>query len=106
MAFEGKTGSALFDELDEIRKAGLLNIAAKASRPCWPKPKPFPQVQQLLEVRSDRFFARMAKELREETKNSVDAGLFRPVDGSLHHPPARFLGVRLQNMKSASENFN
>jgi hypothetical protein len=88
LAFEGTTGSALFSALDEIRKGGLLNIAAKAQSALLANGKTvFPQVQQLLEVRGDRFFARVPKELREETKNSVDAGLFGPVDGSLHHPP-------------------
>jgi len=88
LAFEGATGAALFEALDEFRKAGLLNIAAKAQSALLSNGKTvFPQVQQLLEVRGDRFFARVPKELREETKNSVDAGLFRPVDGSLHHPP-------------------
>ena len=91
LAFEGTTGAALFGAFDDIRKAGLLNIAAKAQSALLASGKTvFPQVQQLLEVRGDRFFARVPKELREETKNSVDAGLFRPVDGSLHHPPAGY----------------
>jgi len=91
LAFEGKTGSTLFEGLDELRKAGLLNIAAKAQSALLANGSTvLPQVEQLLELRGDRFFARVPKELREETKNSVDAGLFRPVDGSLHHPPAGF----------------
>ena len=78
LGFEGTTGSALFGALDDIRKAGLLNIAAKAQSALLSNGKTvFPQVQQLLEVRGDRFFARVPKQLREETKNSVDAGLFR-----------------------------
>jgi hypothetical protein len=91
LGFEGTAGSALFDALDDIRKAGLLNIAAKAQSALLSNGKSvFPQVQQLLEVRGDRFFARVPKQLREETKNSVDAGLFRVVDGSLHHPPSGY----------------
>lgn len=91
LAFEGTTGAALFGAFDDIRRAGLLNITTKAQSALLANGKTvFPQVQQLLEVRGDRFFARVPKELREETKNSVDAGLFRPVDGSLHHPPAGY----------------
>jgi len=91
LAFEGTNGAALFSALDDIRKAGFLNIAAKAQSALLANGKTvFRQVQQLLEVRGDRFFARVPKELREETKNSVDAGLFRAVDGSLHHPPSGY----------------
>src|SRR5213594_2987020 len=32
LGFEGKKGKALYDELDDIRRAGLLNIAAKTGR--------------------------------------------------------------------------
>lgn len=88
LAFDGKSGSTLFEGLDDIRKAGLLNIAAKAQATLLASGSDvLSQVDQLLELRGDRFFARVPKQLREETKNSVDAGLFRPVDGSLHRPP-------------------
>lgn len=91
LGFEGTNGASLFDAFDDIRKAGLLNIAAKAQSALLANGETvFPQVQKLLEVRGDRFFARVPKELREETKNSVDAGLFRAVDGSLHHPPSGY----------------
>ncbi len=49
-----------------------------------------PYVEELREIRGDRFFVRVPKELREEVKNSVALGFFRSVDGSLHHPPAGF----------------
>ncbi|MCI0417651.1 MAG: hypothetical protein L0312_00275 [Acidobacteria bacterium] len=91
LAFEGATGQTLFDALDEIRKAGLLNIAAKAQSTLLANGKTvFPQVQRLLEVRGDRFFAKVPKQLREETKNSLASGLFRPANGALHHPPAGY----------------
>lgn len=91
LAFEGTSGASLFNALDEIRKAGLLNIVAKAQSALLANGSTvLSKVKQLLELRGDRFFARVPKELREETKNSVDAGLFRPVDGSLHHPPAGY----------------
>jgi hypothetical protein len=47
-------------------------------------------IEELLEIRGDRFFARVPKELREEVKNSVAEDFFKPVSGALHHPPAGF----------------
>ncbi len=88
LSFEGKRGLELFAALDQVRKAGLMNIAAKAqATPLGNGKTVFPYIQKLLEMRGDRFFARVPKELREETKNSVASGLFRPVSGALHHPP-------------------
>jgi hypothetical protein len=88
LSFEGKTGADLFTVLDDVRRAGLLNIAAKAQSTLLSNGKPvLAYVNRVIELRGDRFFAAVSKELREETKNSVGAGLFRPVDGSLHHPP-------------------
>ena len=50
--------------LTKFAKAGLLNIAAKAQSTLLANGKTvFPQVQQLLEVRGDRFFARVPKDI-------------------------------------------
>ena len=50
LAFEGMNGAALFSALDDIRKAGFLNIAAKAHSALLANGKTvFPLVQQLLE---------------------------------------------------------
>lgn len=90
-SFEGKTGKQLYDALDDIRRAGLLNIAVKTGNsPLSNKRTVLSYIQKLSEIRGDRFFAVVPKELREETKNSVAEGLFDPVDGSLHHPPPGF----------------
>jgi hypothetical protein len=89
--FEGKTGKELYDSLDDIRKAGLLNIAAKSGfTPLTNRRSVLSYIQKLIEIRGDRFFAVVPKELREETKNSVAEGLFHSADQSLHHPPAGF----------------
>jgi hypothetical protein len=91
LSFGGKTGSSLYAALDDIRKAGMLNIAAKTgATPLTNGRKVLSYVQKLNEVRGDRFFANVSKELREETKNSVSEGLFHPADQSLHHPPEGF----------------
>jgi hypothetical protein len=91
LSFEGKAGNILWDSLDDIRRAGLLNIAAKtAATPLTNKRTVLSYISELKEIRGDRFFAVVPKDLREETKHSVAEGLFHPVDESLHHPPPGF----------------
>jgi hypothetical protein len=91
LSFEGKTGGELYDGLDDIRRAGLLNIAAKTGNtPLSNGRTVLSYIEKLSEIRGDRFFCIVPKDLREETKHSVTEGLFRSVDGSLHHPPAGF----------------
>src|SRR5262245_42087232 len=91
LGFEGKKGKALYDGIDDIRRAGLLNIAAKTRATLLTNERTvLSYVQELRELRGDRFFATVPKELREETKNSVAEGLFHPADSSLHHPPTGF----------------
>jgi len=93
LGFEGKKGEDLYNGLDDIRKAGLLNIAAKTrATPLSNGKTVLGYIQILHELRGDRFFATVPKELREETKNSVPADLFHVADQSLHHPPAGFAG--------------
>jgi hypothetical protein len=89
--FEAKKGKALYDALDDIRRAGLLNITAKTRATLLTNGRTvLSYIQELREIRGDRFFAAVPKELREETKNSVSEGLFNSADESLHHPPANF----------------
>jgi len=84
-SFEGKSALELYNALDDIRKAGMLNIAAKTNATVLPNGKTIlSYVEELRELRGDRFFARVPKELREETKNSVATGLFYAVDSTLH----------------------
>ena len=91
LSFEGKTGTELYTSLDDIRRAGLLNIAVKTGNtPLSNGRTVLSYIQKLSEIRGDRFFCVVPKDLREETKNSVAEGLFRNVDGSLHHPPSGF----------------
>lgn len=91
LAFDGKKGKDLYDSLDDIRKAGLLNIAVKtANTPLSNGRTVLSYIQKLNEIRGDRFFCVVPKELREETKNSVAEDLFKSVSGSLHRPPDGF----------------
>lgn len=91
LSFTGKKGKELYESLDDIRRAGLLNIAAKtANTPLSNGRTVLSYIKKLNEIRGDRFFCVVPKELREETKNSVSEDLFRSVSGSLHHPPTGF----------------
>jgi len=91
LGFEGKKGQDLYGSLDDIRKAGLMNIATKLDATRLTNGRTaLSYVQELNELRGDRFFAVVPKELREETQNSVDAGLFHEADQSLHKPPPGF----------------
>jgi len=90
-SFEGKKGRELYDALDDIRRAGMLNIAVKtAATPLTNGRTVLSYIQRLNEIRGDRFFCSVPRELREETKNSVAEGLFDPADQSQHHPPEGF----------------
>jgi hypothetical protein len=91
LAFVGKKGRELYDSLDDIRRAGLLNIAVKTGNtPLSNGRTVLSYIQKLNEIRGDRFFCAVPKELREETRNSVAEGLFHEADQSLHHPPPGF----------------
>lgn len=92
-SFHEINGKELYGRLDDIRKAGMLNIATKTqSSPLSNGKTVFPYILRIDELRGDRFFCFVQKELREETKNSVSEGLFDPVSGALHHLPERFTG--------------
>jgi hypothetical protein len=89
--FPGQKWAELYDCLDDIRRAGLLIIAVKtANPPLTNRRTVLSYIQKLLEIRDDRFFCVVPKELREETKNSVAEGLFDPAPDILHHPPDGF----------------
>ena len=90
-SFEGKTGLALYDGLDDVRKAGLLNIFKKAENtPLSNGHTVFLHIQEFTELQGDRLFAVVPNELREETESSVAKHLFFPVNQMLHHPPPGF----------------
>jgi len=91
LSFDGTTGKDLYDGLDDIRRAGLLNIAAKTGATSLTNKRTvLSYFDELKEIRGDRFFVRVTQELREETKNSIAEGLFHSANESLHHPPAGF----------------
>jgi len=68
-----------------------LNIAAKSSSTVLPGGQNvLAHIQELIELRGDRFFARVSPTLRTEIKNAATGGLFHPVSGALHTPPAGY----------------
>ncbi len=91
LGFPDLSGAPLYDAMDDLRKAGMLNVLAKSARTRYPGGKSVVDyLQALREVRQDRFFAGVSQALRDETKNSVATGYFRPVSSSLHTPPDGF----------------
>ncbi|MEO8657896.1 MAG: hypothetical protein ABI693_05470 [Bryobacteraceae bacterium] len=99
LAFEGKSGQALYESLDDIRRAGFLNLIAKANRTRFVSKQGAPAsvlsyIEELTELRGDRFFATVRPELRTETVNSVYGELFHEVSEALHTPNPGFTSAR------------
>ncbi|MEK6302444.1 MAG: hypothetical protein AABO41_17170 [Acidobacteriota bacterium] len=93
-SFEGTSGQALYDgeTFDDQRKACMLNLAAKCARTRLSTTKTvLPYIQKIRELRSERFFCDVSRELREETKNSEAEGAFKPAPDTLHTPPEGFV---------------
>ena len=93
--FDGLRGEALCGALDPLRKAGFLNLVAKANRTRFTILQIAPRsvlsfIEELHELRGDRFFAFIPQELRSETINSVHDDLFHEVSEALHTPPPGF----------------
>lgn len=82
-----------YKALDDIRRGGVLNIARKTQSTRLSNDESvLSLIKEIRELRGDRFFAFVKKELREEVKHSLNTGLFHTVSGSLHHLPAPFVG--------------
>jgi hypothetical protein len=91
LSFEGKKGEELYSALDDVRKANVLNLTAKcAATPLSNGKTVLPSIEKIVEIRGDRFFAVVPKDLRQETKNSAVAGLFASAPDTLHNPPLGF----------------
>lgn len=91
---EDKRGAALYDAIDAVPKAGMLNIYSKMkvtrladNRDC------FFYVTAFNRLRGSRFFAKLAREFRDAVKNSIPANVFNEVSGALHTPPPGFVAA-------------
>lgn len=92
LGFPNLSGKDLYDEIDDIRKAGFLNILAKCSATALTNGERVTgSLARIIELRGDRFHAAVPQALREETKNSAQAGLFYDVPEGMHHPPNGFV---------------
>jgi hypothetical protein len=81
----GSSGEALYQGLDDIRRAGLLNVLAKSSRtPLTGGGVVIEFLRKLLRIEGDRSFASVAPDLCSKIKSSVTAGTFTEVSGALH----------------------
>src|SRR5207253_5784546 len=89
--FPNTFGSTLYNALDSPRKAGFLNIVAKANATTFTDGRSvLSDVDSLSEIRGDRVFAAVHQDLHDAADNSVHTGLFHPVDEALHVPPTGF----------------
>jgi hypothetical protein len=80
------TGMKLFDALDSVRKAALLNIFAKAAHVSLGDAGVIADhLGGLITLRRDRCFVKTTSVLREEVANAV--GVFDEVSSGLHHSP-------------------
>jgi hypothetical protein len=84
---EGLTGSALYDALSDVAKAGLLNIAKKSLATAFKDGADLLPHLILLEARGDRCFVEVPRALIEQMPTLVDGDLFRAVNGALHQAP-------------------
>jgi hypothetical protein len=88
LGLNGSTGEKLYTEMDDLSRAGLLNILAKSRRtPLAGGGVVLDHLRELQEARGDRCFARVAPELRDSIRNSMLDGTFREVSGALHKRP-------------------
>lgn len=93
-SFEGRKGETLYDALDDVRRAAFLNLVAKANRTRFTlqsQPRTvLSYIEEITELRGDRFFALIPPELRSETINNAKGAIFHEVSAALHKPPAGF----------------
>jgi hypothetical protein len=84
------SGEKLYAALNEEAKAGLLNIAKKSLTMPFKNGGDLLNHITVLEIRGDRCFVSVPQGVREQMAELVDGNHFRPVNGSLHEPPAGF----------------
>ena len=90
---EGATasGAALYDGLQPIERAGLLNLFCKMHGFGFDERQTiWHAVASLYRVRPDRIFADVDVALRDRVKTAESDGRFREVSGKLHTPPPGF----------------
>ena len=97
----GMSGAALYQRMSPLRKACFLNIVKKASD-ATTAAGCLPAFRDLLIVRQDRLFARVADGLRDALRA---APMFKSAPGALHEPPPGF-SPPLESFKSKDPHAN
>lgn len=91
LGFEGQQGIKLYESLDELRTATLLNIAVKCTATTFTSGRHvWSYVMRLRELRQDRCFADVNPELLSEVRNAVGHKLFYEAPFLLHTPPVGY----------------
>jgi hypothetical protein len=83
----GLSGQALYDRLENIPKAGLLNLYTKME---INGRSVFSYVKSLTEIHGDRIFVNVDKNLYPIVQGAEQAGMFEKVSEALHTPPEGF----------------
>jgi hypothetical protein len=95
LTFEKKAGAELYTALDDVRRAGFLNLTAKANNTRFQNGRTvLSYITELLELRGDRFFAKTTPDLRSETTNAMSAQEFHEVSEALHDPTPGYVRDR------------
>jgi hypothetical protein len=84
------TGRTLYDGLDTIPRAGLLNLFVKMQNTLSGGRTMWSFVDTLYRVRGDRIFADVAIDFRDHVKSGEAGGEFARVNDALHTPPPDF----------------
>lgn len=98
----GLTGMALYQQMGQLRKACLLNIAAKAADPSTAG-NCLPAIRGLLISRQDRLFAKVAPSLVDLVQQGA---MFKSASAALHDPPPGFVPAVEGSFKSRDPHAN
>jgi hypothetical protein len=90
LGHDGLSGRALYQALPDEAKAGLLNIAKKSLTTPFKNGADLLQHITVREIRGDRCFVDLPRDVKSQMADLVEADLFRAVNGSLHDPPGGF----------------
>ena len=87
----GTPGEQLYNGLDDIARAGLLNVYAKMRNTFAGGLEMWSFVTDVYRVRGDRIFANVHVSFRDHVRSAAAAQVFEKVSGSLHTPPPGFV---------------
>jgi hypothetical protein len=86
-------GEQLFNTLDRIQRAGLLNLFVKMTHTPLGDGHAWEGVTDIYRIRGDRIFCNVTIDFRDRVKNEAAAGGFREVPGGKHKPDPGFTGA-------------